>query len=136
MHPSKLRGRLATIVVAAAVALSMVLAGPRPAVAAGGTPLPTPVFPPYFETWTTDGIGRRNKAIKLLQDWAAAQGRTVQVVYTLPTTPAGLDSSSLAVLQNAIANGVRIDFVNIMTFDYYDRATTDMGAAVISAAQG
>jgi Glycosyl hydrolases family 18 len=83
-----------------------------------------------------DGIDRRNKAIKLLQDWAASQGRTVQVVYTLPTTVNGLGAAELAVLQNAIANGVRVDFVNIMTFDYYDRVTTDMGAAAISAAQG
>src|SRR6266540_1284477 len=51
-----------------------------------------------------DGIDRRNKAIKLLQD--------------------------------SVANGVRIDFVNPMTFDYYDRVTTDMGAAAINAAQG
>jgi Glycosyl hydrolases family 18 len=84
----------------------------------------------------TDGIDRRNKAIKLLQDWAAAQARTVQVVYTLPTSATGLEASGLAVLQNAVANGVRIDFVNPMTFDYYDRVTTDMGAAAISAAQG
>jgi hypothetical protein len=84
----------------------------------------------------TDGIDRRNKAIKLLQDWAAANGRTVQVVYTLPTSVSGLEASGLAVLQNAIANGVRVDVVNIMTFDYYDRVTTDMGAAAISAAQG
>jgi len=84
----------------------------------------------------TDGIDRRNKAIKLLQDWAAAQGRTVQIVYTLPTSASGLEASGLAVLQNAIANGVRVDIVNIMTFDYYDRVTTDMGAAAISAAQG
>ncbi len=39
-------------------------------------------------------------------------------------------------LQNAVANGTRVDVVNIMTFDYYDRVTTDMGAAAISAAQG
>ncbi len=83
-----------------------------------------------------DGIDRRNKAIKLLQDWAASTGRTVQIVYTLPTTATGLPASSLAVLQNAVANGVRIDFVNPMTFDYYDRVTTDMGAAAINAAQG
>jgi hypothetical protein len=31
---------------------------------------------------------------------------------------------------------VRVDVVNIMTFDYYDRVTTDMGAAAITAAQG
>jgi hypothetical protein len=84
----------------------------------------------------TDGIDRRNKAIKLLQDWAASTGRTVQVVFTLPTQPTGLESSGLAVVQNAIANGVRVDVVNIMTFDYYDRVTTDMGTAAISAAQG
>jgi hypothetical protein len=83
-----------------------------------------------------DGIDRRNKAIKLLQDWATSTGRTVQVVYTLPTSVTGLEASGLAVLQNAIANGVRVDIVNIMTFDYYDRVTTDMGAAAISAAQG
>ena len=84
----------------------------------------------------TDGIDRRNKAIKLLQDWAASTGRTVQVVFTLPTQPTGLESSGLAVVQNAIANGVRVDVVNIMTLDYYDRVTTDMGTAAISAAQG
>jgi Chitinase len=83
-----------------------------------------------------DGIDRRNKAVKLLQDWAASQGRIVQISYTLPTAPTGLEPSVLAVLQNAVANGVRVDFVNIMTFDYYDRVTTDMGAAAISAAQG
>jgi hypothetical protein len=83
-----------------------------------------------------DGIDRRNKAIKLLQDWAASQGRTVQVVYTLPTSASGLEASGLAVLQNAIANGARVDIVNIMTFDYYDRVTTDMGAAALTAAQG
>jgi hypothetical protein len=82
------------------------------------------------------GIDRRNKALKLVQDWAAANGRPFQVSYTLPTTPNGLEPSGLAVLQNAIASGTRVDVVNIMTFDYYDRVTKDMGAAAISAAQG
>ena len=83
-----------------------------------------------------DGIDRRNKAIKLLQDWAAANGRTVQIQYTLPTSASGLETSGLAVLQNAVANGVRIDVVNPMVFDYYDRVTTDMGGAAISASNG
>jgi hypothetical protein len=82
------------------------------------------------------GIDRRNKALKLVQDWAAANGRPFQVSYTLPTTPNGLEPLGLAVLQNAVANGTRVDVVNIMTFDYYDRVTKDMGAAAISAAQG
>jgi Glycosyl hydrolases family 18 len=82
------------------------------------------------------GIDRRNKALKLVQDWAATQGRTLQVSYTLPTSASGLEPSGLAVLQNAIANGTRVDVVNVMTFDYYDRVTTDMGGAAISAAGG
>ncbi|HMH41504.1 MAG TPA: glycosyl hydrolase family 18 protein, partial [Gaiellaceae bacterium] len=72
-----------------------------------------------------DGIDRRNRAIKLVQDWAAANGRPLQISYTLPTSAAGLESSGLAVLQNAIANNTRVDVVNIMTFDYYDRVTRD-----------
>lgn len=82
------------------------------------------------------GIDRRNRAIKLLQDWATASGRTVQVQFTLPTSVNGLEADALAVLQNAVANGVRIDLVNPMVFDYYDGVTTDMGAAAISALQG
>jgi Glycosyl hydrolases family 18 len=84
----------------------------------------------------TDGIDRRNKALKVVEDWAASQGRPLQIQFTLPTSPTGLESSGLAVLQNAISNGTRVDVVNIMTFDYYDKVTTDMGAAAISAAQG
>jgi glycosyl hydrolase family 18 (putative chitinase) len=83
-----------------------------------------------------DGIDRRNKAIKLLQDWAAANGRTVQIQYTLPTSRDGLEASGLAVLQNAVANGVRVDVVNPMVFDYYDRANLDMGDSAITALQG
>jgi hypothetical protein len=84
----------------------------------------------------TDGIDRRNKAIAQLQAWATANGRTVQVQYTLPTSRDGLEASGLAVLQNAVANNVRIDVVNPMVFDYYDRAGTDMGDSAISAVTG
>ena len=84
----------------------------------------------------TAGIDRRNKALKIVEGWAAAHGRPLQISYTLPTSPSGLDASGLAVLQNAIANGTRVDVVNIMTFDYYDGVTTDMGAAALSAAKG
>ena len=84
----------------------------------------------------TAGIDRRNKAIAMLQAWAATNGRTVQVQYTLPTSADGLEASGLAVLQNAVANGVRIDIVNPMVFDYYDRVTTEMGGAAVTASQG
>jgi Glycosyl hydrolases family 18 len=82
------------------------------------------------------GIDRRNKALKLVEDWATAHDRPFQVSFTLPTTASGLEESGLAVLRNAVANGTRADVVNIMTFDYYDGVTTDMGAASISAAKG
>ncbi|CAM5313249.1 glycosyl hydrolase family 18 protein [Streptomyces viridifaciens] len=84
----------------------------------------------------TAGIDRRNKAIKTVQDWAAASGRTVQFSYTLPTTTSGLADSGLAVLRNAVSNNARIDVVNMMTFDYYDNATHDMAADTQTSAQG
>jgi hypothetical protein len=84
----------------------------------------------------TAGIDRRNKALKLVEDWATAQGRPFQVSYTLPTSASGLEASGVAILRNAIDNGTRVDVVNIMAFDYYDRVTTDMGSAAINAANG
>jgi hypothetical protein len=84
----------------------------------------------------TAGIDRRNKAIKLFQDWATSTGRVVQIQYTLPTSRDGLEASGLAVLQNALANGVRVDVVNPMVFDYYDRVNADMGDSAISALEG
>src|SRR5882757_6352409 len=82
------------------------------------------------------GIDRRNKAIKIAEDWAAANGRTLQFSYTLPTTTGGLASSGLAVLQNAVSNNARIDIVNIMTFDYYDNAAHEMATDTQRAATG
>ncbi|MGW4891864.1 carbohydrate binding domain-containing protein [Kitasatospora sp. NPDC004240] len=82
------------------------------------------------------GIDRRNKAIKLVQDWGAANGRTIQFSYTLPTTTTGLASSGLNLLRNAVSNNARVDVVNIMTFDYYDGAAHDMAADTKTAATG
>jgi chitinase len=84
----------------------------------------------------TAGIDRRNKAIRKVEDWAAATGRRVEFSYTLPTTTAGLEDNALAVLRNAIANHARVDIVNIMTFDYYDGAAHDMAADTKTAADG
>ncbi|MDH6575341.1 chitinase [Kitasatospora sp. MAP5-34] len=84
----------------------------------------------------TAGIDRRNKAIKLVEDWAAANGRSVQFSYTLPTTTSGLAASGLDVLKNAVSNNARIDVVNQMTFDYYDGATHNMATDAESASTG
>ncbi|GLY92245.1 carbohydrate binding domain-containing protein [Actinoallomurus iriomotensis] len=82
------------------------------------------------------GIDRRNKAVKQVEDWAAANGRTVQFSYTLPTTTGGLAASGLNVLRNAVSNNARIDVVNIMTFDYYDNASHEMANDTKTAATG
>ncbi|MGN5381779.1 carbohydrate binding domain-containing protein [Streptomyces lasalocidi] len=84
----------------------------------------------------TAGIDRRNQAIKKVQDWAAANGRSVQFSYTLPTTTSGLADSGLAVLRSAKNAGAKIDVVNIMTFDYYDGATHHMATDTQTAASG
>ncbi|MEU1125919.1 chitinase [Streptomyces sp. NPDC005899] len=84
----------------------------------------------------TAGIDRRNKAIALVQKWAAAEGRPLEISYTLPTTTRGPAASGLAVLRNAVTNGARVDVVNLMTFDYYDNAAHDMAADTETAAQG
>jgi hypothetical protein len=82
------------------------------------------------------GINRRNQAIAMAQSWAAARGITLQVDFTIPVEPYGLDPNGLQVLQNAIANGVHIDVVNIMTFDYYQthEGYVNMPVAAMSAA--
>ncbi|ALG11899.1 glycosyl hydrolase family 18 protein [Kibdelosporangium phytohabitans] len=82
------------------------------------------------------GIDRRNKAIKQVEDWAAANGRTIQFSYTLPTTTQGLAESGLAVLRNAVTNNARVDVVNLMTFDYYDNQPHDMARDTQTAAEG
>ena len=84
----------------------------------------------------TAGITRRNRAIAMAQAWAATRGINLQVDFTIPVEPYGLDPNGLNVLSNAIAHGVHIDVVNIMVFDYYEthEGRVDMPAAAESAA--
>ncbi len=80
------------------------------------------------------GLARRSAAIALLQRWAAARHRPLQIVFTLGVEPSGLPGPDLAVLASARAHGVRITAVNMMAFDYYNKKTaSDMGAEAISA---
>ena len=66
----------------------------------------------------TTTIDRRNKAIAALQAAAAGAGKTLTVQFTLPVLPSGLTSAGIALLQNAITNGVDIGIVNVMAMDY------------------
>jgi hypothetical protein len=82
------------------------------------------------------GIDRRNKAIAMTEAWAAAHHQPIQFSYTIPSTAVGLTPAGLAVLQDAIADGARIETVNAMTFDYYYGTPQDMLADTETAAAG
>jgi hypothetical protein len=84
----------------------------------------------------TAGIDRRNKAIALTEQWAAAHGIPLQIQYTIPVEQYGLDANGEAVLQNAVANGATVTSVNIMVFDYYiaGEGVVNMGQAAVNAA--
>jgi chitinase len=84
----------------------------------------------------TAGIDRRSRALRLVQEWADRHHRTVQIVYTLPTAPDGLEQTGIDVLTSAVRHHVRVDVVNIMTFDYYDDQAHEMFADTKTAANG
>jgi len=84
----------------------------------------------------TAGINRRNEAVAQVESWAAANNRSIQFSYTMPTDPTGLSSQGEAVLQNAKADGATVSVVNIMTFDYYIGSTQEMATDTESAGQG
>ncbi|UWE09550.1 ricin-type beta-trefoil lectin domain protein [Actinacidiphila bryophytorum] len=77
---------------------------------------------------------RRNTALADLQQSYAAQGKRLDVQYTLPVSPSGLESNSISLLNNAKSHNLNVNLVNIMTMDY--GSAMDMGNAAISAAQG
>jgi chitinase len=84
----------------------------------------------------TAAIDRRNQAIHLAQKWADRHHRPLQIVYTLPTAPAGLEDNAINVLKSAIRYGAKVDIVNIMTFDYYDDQAHEMATDTRTAAAG
>jgi hypothetical protein len=79
---------------------------------------------------------RRNQAIALTEQWAAANGIPLQIQYTIPVEQYGLDPNGEAVLSSAVANNATVTSVNIMVFDYYiaGEGVVNMGQAAINAA--
>ncbi|MEU3185626.1 ricin-type beta-trefoil lectin domain protein [Streptomyces sp. NPDC006923] len=75
---------------------------------------------------------RRNKALAQLQQEYAAAGRKLDVQYTLPVNPTGLEQESIDLLNNAKSNNLNVNLVNIMTMDY--GPAMDMGKAATDAA--
>ena len=77
----------------------------------------------------------RFEAIKELE--AANSGLVVSV--TIPTFPTGPDFNGDAFLQQAAADGVSINVINVMAMDFYgsfDTGGANMGAYAVEAAEG
>ncbi|WP_405991570.1 chitinase [Streptomyces sp. NBC_00986] len=75
-------------------------------------------------------VALRSKAIALLQK----ERSDLKVSFTLPVMPSGLDSDSLALLESANDNAVEVSTVNIMTMNYGESYTADMGDYAITSA--
>jgi len=76
----------------------------------------------------------RFQAINALE----AANPALVVSVTIPVNPSGPDANGQAFLQEAQANGTRIDIINVMTMDYYgswDTGGATMGAYAVEAAQ-
>lgn len=68
-------------------------------------------------------VALRSEAIALLQK----ERGDLEVSFTLPVMPSGLDSDGLALLESANDNSVAVSTVNIMTMNYGSSYTGDMG---------
>ncbi|GAB4817780.1 hypothetical protein N2152v2_004826 [Parachlorella kessleri] len=83
----------------------------------------------------TASVTRRNKAIRILQ----ANNPALTISYCLPVLPSGLTADGVALLASAVAQGVRVDEVAVMTMDFGDSAAPNpagkMGAYSIQAVQ-
>lgn len=79
----------------------------------------------------TASIARNMTALAAVQKSDPA----VKVSLTMPVLPTGLTSDGVAVLQAAKTAGAKISIVNIMTMDYYEGTSQNMGADAIAAAK-
>lgn len=78
----------------------------------------------------TASVTRRNAALRLLQ-----QERDLDVTYTLPVMPDGLEASGTAVLEDAADQEVEVSAVNIMAMNYSSSHDGDMGDYAERAAE-
>ncbi|MGW3987650.1 chitinase [Streptomyces sp. NPDC004830] len=73
----------------------------------------------------------RSRAIARLQD----ERPGLEVTFTLPVMPSGLDEHALALLGSANDHGVRVRTVNLMTMNYAREYHGDMGGYARTAAR-
>ena len=78
-----------------------------------------------------DSVALRSEAIALLQE----QRGGLEVSFTLPVMPSGLDRDGLALLTSANDHGVGVSTVNLMTMNYGESYTADMGDYALASAR-
>ncbi|MGW2899924.1 chitinase [Streptomyces sp. NPDC001212] len=76
-------------------------------------------------------VDLRSRAIALLQKRRPG----LEVSFTLPVMPSGLDSHGLALLESANVHDVQVSTVNLMTMNYAESYTGDMGDYALTAAK-
>ncbi|MFD6741761.1 chitinase [Streptomyces anthocyanicus] len=76
-------------------------------------------------------VALRSEAIALLQE----QRDGLEVSFTLPVMPTGLDTDGLALLASANDHGVQVSAVNLMTMNYGESYTADMGDYALASAK-
>ncbi|MEV5435256.1 chitinase [Streptomyces sp. NPDC052682] len=76
-------------------------------------------------------VALRSEAIALVQ----RERDGLEVSFTLPVMPSGLDADGLALLASANDHGVRVSTVNLMTMNYGESYTGDMGDYALAAAR-
>jgi chitinase len=75
---------------------------------------------------------RRNQVLAALQK----ADPSIEVDFTVQVEPTGMPGDVLAMLKDAVAKGVKISVVNLMTMDYYDPQHRSNLTNSISAANG
>ncbi|MFE8011561.1 chitinase [Streptomyces antibioticus] len=75
-------------------------------------------------------VALRSRAIALLQE----ERPDLEVSFTLPVMPSGLDADGLALLKSANKYDVQVSTVNLMTMNYGESYDGDMGAYAITSA--
>ncbi len=83
------------------------------------------------ELTDADSVALRSEAIAALQE----ERTGLQVSFTLPVMPSGLDDDSLALLASANEHDVQVSTVNLMTMNYGESYGGDMGDYALTSAQ-
>ncbi|MER5751436.1 chitinase [Streptomyces sp. NPDC002088] len=79
----------------------------------------------------SDSVALRSEAIAQLQK----DRPDLKVSFTLPVMPSGLDSDGVALLESANKYDVQVSVVNVMTMNYGESYTADMGDYALTSAK-